>query len=386
MQEPNRLKWSPDGKYLARLSTDIISIYALPSMQLLDKKSLPALGALDFQWSPKSSHISYYSPATGNQPANVTIVSLPDRTPIASRKLFDITSGRMVWQNDGDYLCVFMTKVTGKKQTNVLLFFRLRESEVPVEQIEIPENIVSISWEPSGDRCAVVLGDRRAGTSINFYSMSGTVITQEEKRVVGAAPSKKGPKPKEIKQLSLTHSIPESKATEVLWSPAGGVCALVFYAPDTCMFDIHDAESQAMLATRRHDRGNRLVWDPSGRIIASCTITDLKHASARGHVTVDISSTHSRATSCATCSARNCFVFLAPPRQPATADGGRGDQELEEVREGIRQGRPHPAPGAQPGDAAAETRLGGEVPRDAGGQQGHQSGAASSACDSEGRV
>ena len=68
-------------------------------------------------------------------------------------------------------------------------------------------------------------------------------------------------------------------------SPAGGICALVFYAPDTCMFDIHDAENQITLATRRHDRGNRLVWDPSGRVIASCTITDLKHASARGHVT-----------------------------------------------------------------------------------------------------
>ena len=40
-----------------------------------------------------------------------------------------------------------------------------------------------------------------------------------------------------------------------------------------------------MLATRRHDRGNRLVWDPSGRVIASCTITDLKHAAARGHAT-----------------------------------------------------------------------------------------------------
>lgn len=286
LQEPNRLKWSPCGKYLARLSQDIISIYSLPSMQLLDKKSLPALGAMDFQWSPKSAHISYYTPAAGNQPASVNIISIPDRVTVASRKLFDITNGRMVWQADGDYLCVYMTKVTGKKQTNVLQFFRMREQDTPVEQIEITENIVSISWEPSGDRCAVVCGDRRVGTNIQFYSMSGTVITQEtEKKVVGAAPSKKGPKAKEIKQLSLLHTVTDSKATEVLWSPAGGVCALVFYAPDTCMFDLHDAENNVMLATRRHDRGNRLVWDPSGRVIASCTITDMKHAAARGHAT-----------------------------------------------------------------------------------------------------
>ena len=145
---------------------------------------------------------------------------------------------------------------------------------------------MSISWEPSGDRCAVVLGDRRTGTSVQFYSMSGTVITQEEKRVVGAAPSKKGPKPRKS----------SSCPSRIVWRIQGhrGVCgarqgasaALVFYAPDTCMFDIHDAENQTHFGyARRHDRGNRLVWDPSGRMIASCTITDLKHASARGNVT-----------------------------------------------------------------------------------------------------
>ena len=282
LQEPNRLKWSPCGKYIARLSPDIISIYSLPTMQLLDKSSLPTIGALDFQWSPKEYPHFVLRLAVGNQPSSINIVSLPDRNIVASRKLFDIVSGRMVWQSEGDYLCVYMSKVTGKKQTNILLFFRVRESEVPVEQLEVPENIVSLSWEPAGDRCAIITGDSRHGTTINFYSMSGTVVTEEVKKVVGAAPSKKGPKPKEIKQLSLLYSVSESKATEVVWSPAGGIAALVFYAPDTCMFDLHDVENNTHLATRRHDRGNRLVWDPSGRILASCTITDLKNASARG--------------------------------------------------------------------------------------------------------
>ena len=82
LQEPNRLKWSPCGKYLARLSTDIISIYSLPSMQLLDKKSLPAVGALDFQWSPKHAQISYYAPSVGNTPSSINIISIPDRTQV----------------------------------------------------------------------------------------------------------------------------------------------------------------------------------------------------------------------------------------------------------------------------------------------------------------
>lgn len=33
-------RWSADGKYLARKGKDLISIYELPSMRLLDKKSL----------------------------------------------------------------------------------------------------------------------------------------------------------------------------------------------------------------------------------------------------------------------------------------------------------------------------------------------------------
>lgn len=36
-------RWSADGKYLARKGKDLISIYELPSMRLLDKKSLKVM-------------------------------------------------------------------------------------------------------------------------------------------------------------------------------------------------------------------------------------------------------------------------------------------------------------------------------------------------------
>ena len=38
-------RWSADGKYLARKGKDLISIYELPSMRLLDKKSLKVRSA-----------------------------------------------------------------------------------------------------------------------------------------------------------------------------------------------------------------------------------------------------------------------------------------------------------------------------------------------------
>jgi translation initiation factor 3 subunit B len=59
---PSLFKWSHDGKYIARKSKDAISIYELPSMTLLDKKSLKATGIAEFEWSPGSSVLAYWAP------------------------------------------------------------------------------------------------------------------------------------------------------------------------------------------------------------------------------------------------------------------------------------------------------------------------------------
>jgi translation initiation factor 3 subunit B len=55
---PPPFQWSHDDAYLARMGQDLISIYATPSMRLLDKKSLLAEGIHEFQWSPKANILS----------------------------------------------------------------------------------------------------------------------------------------------------------------------------------------------------------------------------------------------------------------------------------------------------------------------------------------
>ena len=96
LQDPNQLKWSPDGKYVARLGPDMISVYELPGVTLLEKKSIAAKEILDFMWSPKSNMISYWSPAEANHPALINIIRVPERDEISSRKLFDVSEGTMV--------------------------------------------------------------------------------------------------------------------------------------------------------------------------------------------------------------------------------------------------------------------------------------------------
>jgi translation initiation factor 3 subunit B len=81
----------------------MISIYEAPSMNLLDKKSLKIDGVKEFSWSkgnvdPKGvpgkekHYISYWTPEVGNQPARVTLMSIPDRQILRTKNLFNVNS------------------------------------------------------------------------------------------------------------------------------------------------------------------------------------------------------------------------------------------------------------------------------------------------------
>jgi translation initiation factor 3 subunit B len=258
LQNPNVMRWSHDGRYLARLGADAVSVYEVPSMQLLDKKSFAAKDMLNFCWSPRQNVLSYWSPTSGNYPAMVNIVSV-ERKEICSRKCFDVLEGHMSWQSEGEFLSVHMTKQQSKKRSYVVMFFRVGEPGVPVELIERAEPIVSVSWEPAGERVAIVSGEAKNAT-ITFYSMS-------------APATKKGPGAKELTQL---FELKGAQCTDVNWSPAGGICALAYFVSgDSCTFQLYDVDNNAALATRRHERCTGLHWDPSGRILASVTTSPM---------------------------------------------------------------------------------------------------------------
>lgn len=284
LQDPNKLKWSRDGKYVARLGVGIIQVYETPSMKLLDSKSIAAKDVMDFQWSPgggdgaDSNMISYWSPASGNLPAIISVIQIPDRTVISSRKLFDVQDNKMIWQNDGDFLCVKMTKTAGKKRSSILMLFRIRENEVPVELLELQENVVDVQWEPSKEKFAVIYGESRSAT-IAFYTMgtggAGSVAANASVVAKSAAAPKKG-------EMALLYTLTGKQCSEIVWCPVGGILAIGYIASDTCIFELHDVDNNVTLGQRRHDRGNKLLWDPSGRCIVSCTLTALRQTAVRG--------------------------------------------------------------------------------------------------------
>jgi translation initiation factor 3 subunit B len=278
-QEPNKLKWSPDGNYVARLAPDIISVYELPSMNLLDRRSFNAKDIQDFSWSPRTNLLTYWSPANGNYPAVINIVQVPDRKEICTRKIVDVVDCKMVWQNDGDYLCVNMTKTSGKKKSYIAMFFRVKVAGVPVEQLEFTDPVLNAAWEPSGDRIAVLSGDTRS-PQIAFYSMINTMAPAAK----GTTSTAKGGASSTAKkeELTLLFTKTGTQCTDFQWSPAGGIVSLAYFPPDGCVFELFDVDNNSVLAKRNHERSTKLYWDPSGRYLASCTVTELRNINARG--------------------------------------------------------------------------------------------------------
>lgn len=110
-------KWSPDDAYVARCSVGTaISVYELPGMGLLDKKSIKIEGVQDFEWGPmgdkdweakkqgkaRECMLVYWTPEVPNQPARVILMGVPSRNILRSKNLFNVTDVSQVYSNVAD--------------------------------------------------------------------------------------------------------------------------------------------------------------------------------------------------------------------------------------------------------------------------------------------
>ncbi len=80
----------------------------------------------------------------------------------------------MHWHPSGDFLCVKVDKLKKKTTYTDFELFRLREKDIPTEQIEIKENIIAFAWEPEGTKFAIIHGDMPK-PDVSFYGMEKAV-------------------------------------------------------------------------------------------------------------------------------------------------------------------------------------------------------------------
>ncbi|KAL1921130.1 uncharacterized protein VTP21DRAFT_10846 [Calcarisporiella thermophila] len=177
-------KWSPSERYFARVTPgQQISVYEAPGMGLLDKKSIKVEGVVDFEWAPveednndknkekeakkqKEEVLAYWTPEIGNQPARVTLINIPSRQILRTKNLFNVNNCKLHWQSQGAYLCVKVDRHTKTKKSTFtnLEIFHMRERDIPVEVVEVPDTVIAFSWEPTSNRFALITtNDPNAG-------------------------------------------------------------------------------------------------------------------------------------------------------------------------------------------------------------------------------
>ncbi len=183
-------KWSADGKFFARMShgsgnnpsASSLSVYETPSFGLLDKKSIKVAGMRDFSWSPTENILGYWVAEDKDVPARVTLIEIPSRNEVRVKNLFNVADCKMHWQKTGDYLCVKVDRYNKlrrdakdhhDKYAGIYYnfeIFHMREKQIPVDSVEVKENVHAFSWEPVGSKFAIIHGESQQ-LSVSFYGV-----------------------------------------------------------------------------------------------------------------------------------------------------------------------------------------------------------------------
>ncbi|KAF8337904.1 translation initiation factor eIF-3b [Cantharellus anzutake] len=294
------LKWSGDDKYVARVTPGSqISVYELPGMGLVDKKSLKIEGVIDFEWAPigekdrevgekqssktaskkpRENILAYWTPEMESQPARVSLMAFPSRTVLRVKNLINVFDAKFYWQSGGDFLCVRIDRHSKTKKTvfSSLEIFRVREKDFPVEIIETKSTVLDISWEPTSDRFVMI-----SSTDPNLGTAPGSGITIRTDVGFYGPDKSKG-------DFKLFKNLTGKNTNIVRWSPRGrhvvlttmgnsNHFALEFWDLD---FTIDDKKLPAdrdpgasirLLSPpgAEHYGITDLEWDPSGRYVAS---------------------------------------------------------------------------------------------------------------------
>ncbi|PWN45731.1 translation initiation factor eIF-3b [Ceraceosorus guamensis] len=295
------LKWAGDDKYCARVVPGKqISVYELPTMGLLDKKSIAIEGVVDFEWcplsdkdkdaieawgdgtnpakgarKPRENMICFWLPEVANQPARTSVMSIPSRDIVRSKNLFNVSDAKIHWHPQGDYLCVKVDRhtKTGKSLFCNFELFRMREKDFPVESVELKDPVTAFAWEPQGSHFAVIssndpnLGVQAPGitvkTQLNFFHID----------------PKKG-------DFRLQKMIDGKTFNTVFWSPKGRHVVVATLGSgqkfDLEWYDVDfnlelrqgnaatdAAEDVKLIGSGEHYGITDLEWDPSGRFVAT---------------------------------------------------------------------------------------------------------------------
>jgi len=251
-------QWSFDDKYFARIGTDLLSVYEAPSMSLLEKKSIPMPGIKDFSWSPTDHLLSCWIPEQGNSAARILLMEIPTRKQKCQKNLLNVSDCKLHWQSNGDYLCVKIDRHSKTKKSTFSAFeiFRIREKDVPVDVLEAKGTIVAFSWEPKGNRLAVIHGEGPR-PDVSFYEV-------QEKKV------------------ACLGTLEKRQANHLFWSPQGQFIVLAGLKQFNGVLEFFNVSEMETVANGEHFLCTDIEWDPTGRFVVTY-VSHWRHQTENGY-------------------------------------------------------------------------------------------------------
>lgn len=243
-----------DDKYFARLGKNVISVYETETFTLIDNKSIKVENVIDFIWSPTDPIFARFVPEIGggNQPARVSLIQIPGKEELGKKELYSVSDCKMYWQSNGEYLAVKVEKYTKTKKSTYtgFVFFRMKERDIPIEDLELEnknDKIIAFAWEPKGHRFAIIHGDNPR-PDISIYSMRSGTNTG---------------------RVSKLTTLKGKQANALFWSPGG--CYIIFAGLKNFngQLEFYNVDELETMSTTEHFMATDIEWDPSGRYVAT---------------------------------------------------------------------------------------------------------------------
>eukprot|EP00940_MAST-03C_sp_MAST-3C-sp2_P000187 g187.t1 len=278
------MKVSPSSKYVAWISkkrdrqgneVDLLSIFELPKMNLLNSTSISLPGITSFAWSPKEDYIAFWTPAQQNYSARVAILDVKPMKKgsplpkLQEKFLVNVVDCKLKWHPQGDFLAACVTRHprnTKKKTFTNFEIFRMRDNGIPVEMFELQDGVLDFEFESKGVRIGVIHAENRqdgvtsSNPDVSFYTMG----------------KKRGGK-----KVELLHTYKDTSCNKLYWSPMGNFVVLAGLGgkPHNGRLEFYDVDDACSLTKADHAMCSTVQWDPSGRICATA-VTQLIGESA----------------------------------------------------------------------------------------------------------
>lgn len=261
--------WSKDSRYFAECNDSTITVRDTQTFDLIKddegrKRNLKYENLDTFQWSPKDNIIAVWTLEKDNNPARVVLVEIPSRRELAARSRTQVEA-KMSWQSNGDFLCLIVTKMskTKKRGATNLEIFHIRDKNIPVEVVEVPDTVKSFNWETAGSRFSVITTDDTGHKpKLLFYALVASSQGTSHKW-------------ENVRSLDL----PSNIFTDVFWAPGGQyfVCAAVQASGGDLIFGGLMPDNKLEILHRdEHFMLTHVEWDPSSRYVMTAVTQPMR--------------------------------------------------------------------------------------------------------------